>query len=50
VDVVFDYIWKNEVFNAFHSGFAAIPMILRIDQAISDSFSAYCQIAVHMLY
>ena len=24
-------------------------MILKIDQTISDSFSAYCQIAVHML-
>ena len=31
-------------FRVFH--FGADPMILKIDQAISDSFSAYCQIAV----
>jgi hypothetical protein len=29
--------------------FAADPMILKVDQAISDSFSAYFQIAVHTL-
>jgi hypothetical protein len=31
------------------SQFAADPMILKIDLAISDSFSAYCRIAVHTL-
>jgi hypothetical protein len=41
---------EKKSFNAFHFGFAAVPMILKIDQAISDSFSAYCQIVVHMLY
>jgi hypothetical protein len=55
-DVIFDYfliIFVKSIsksFNAFHFGFAAVPMILKIDQAISDSFSAYCQIVVHMLY
>jgi hypothetical protein len=40
----------KKFFNAFHFGFgAAVPMILKIDQATSDSFFAYCQIAVHML-
>ena len=39
---------KNvSLFNPFQ--FAADPMILKVDQAISDSFSAYFQIAVHML-
>ena len=40
---------EEKFFNAFHFGFAADPTTLKIDQAISDSFSAYCQIAVHML-
>ena len=41
---------EKKCFNAFHFGFAAVvPMILKTDQATSDSSSAYCQIAVHML-
>jgi hypothetical protein len=40
----------NKSFNPFHFGFAAaVSMILKTDQATSDSFSAYCQIAVHMI-
>jgi hypothetical protein len=51
-DVIFVYIVKSisKSFNPFHFGFAAaVSMILKTDQATSDSFSAYCQIAVHML-
>jgi hypothetical protein len=42
---------RKKSFNAFHFGFAAaaVSMILKTDQATSDSFSAYCQIAVHMI-
>src|SRR5215469_10579381 len=34
-------------FNGFH--FGAAPMTSKTDQATSDSFSAYCQIAAHTL-
>jgi hypothetical protein len=50
-DVISDYICKkHKFFNIFHFGFAAVSMILKIDQAISGSFSVYCQIAVLMPY
>jgi hypothetical protein len=42
-----DACQRPSPFNTFQ--YAADPMILKIDLAISDSFSAYCQIAVHML-